>query len=77
MIRRIKNLWFRWQMRRLANNIHACLEGAADVRELQQIGRMMREVGEKHDIASWREQGEEIEANAEAIVLERNVRFIG
>jgi hypothetical protein len=76
MIQWIQNLWFKWQMRRLAYNIHACMEGAANVRELQEIGRMMREVGEKHDIASWREEGERIEANAETIVMERNVRFI-
>jgi hypothetical protein len=69
MIRWIKNLYFKWQMRRLANNMAACLTGAANVRELQELGAMMREVGEKHNIESWREMGEEIEANAETIVL--------
>lgn len=75
MIRKLKALWFRWQMRRLANNIHACLQGEANVRELQEIGRMMQAVGEKHDIASWREMGEQIEANAETIVLNRGIVF--
>jgi hypothetical protein len=69
MIKWIKNLYFRWQMRRLTKNIAACLTGGANVRELQELGSMMRQVGEKHDIESWREMGEEIEANAEMIVL--------
>lgn len=73
MIRWIQNLWFRWQMRRLANNINACLSGEADVRELQELGAAMREVGEFHDIESWREMGEQIEANAETIVLNRGL----
>lgn len=75
MIRWIKNLWFKWQMRRLARNIDACLHGAANVRELQEIGAMMRAVGEKHDIVEWREMGEQIEANAETIVLNRGIVF--
>lgn len=73
MIRWIKNLYFRWQMYRLSKSIAACLTGGADVRELQEIGRMMHAVGEKHDIQSWREMGEEIEANAETIVLNRGL----
>lgn len=75
MIRWIKSLLFKWQMRRLAKNISACLTGDANVRELQELGAAMREVGEKHDIASWREMGDQIEANAETIVLNRGIVF--
>lgn len=35
----------------------------------------MRAVGEKHDIVEWREMGEQIEANAETIVLNRGIVF--
>lgn len=71
MISWLASQYYKWQMRRLAKDLHACLHGEADVRELQEIGRLMREVGEKHDIPSWREMGQQIEENAETIVLNR------
>lgn len=75
LISKIKSLYWKWYYYRLARSLDACLHGAADVRELQEIGRLMRECGEKHDIESWREMGEQIEANAESIVLNRGIVF--
>lgn len=71
MISWIKSQYYKWQMRRLAKDLHDCLHGEADVRELQEIGGLMREVGEKHNLPPWREMGAQIEENAETIVLNR------
>lgn len=73
MIKKLKNLWFKWQMYRLANDIHACLE-EADVRDLQELGREMQAVGDRFNSESWREEGKRIELNAEAIVMDRVIR---
>ena len=71
MISWIKSQYWKWKYRRLAKDIHECLHGEANVRELQEIGRLMREVGEQNNLASWREMGQQIEENAETIVLNR------
>jgi hypothetical protein len=75
MIRLIKSLYWKWYYWRLFKNLQACLHGAADVRELQEIGKLMRECGEKHNLKDWREMGEQIEANAERIVLDGGIVF--
>lgn len=75
MIRWIRSQYFRWQMRRLAKDLQCCLHGEADARELQEIGRLMQDVGEKHNLQSWSEMGEQIEANAESIILNRGIVF--
>lgn len=75
MISWIKSLYYKWQYRRLAKSIHECLHGEANVRELQEIGKLMRECGEKHNLPDWCEMGEQIEANAESIVLNRGIVF--
>lgn len=71
LLTKIKSLYWKWYYWRLWRNLKACLEDAANVRELQEIGRLMRECGEKHNLPDWIEEGERIELNAEAIVLNR------
>lgn len=46
MISWLKSQYWKWKYRRLAKEIHECIHGEADVRELQEIGRLMWEVGE-------------------------------
>lgn len=71
MISWIKSQYWKWKYRRLAKDVVDCLHGDTSVRELQEIGRLMREVGEKHNLPPWKEMGELIEENAETIVLNR------
>lgn len=73
MISFLKSLYWKWYYWRFAKNLHACLEHAADARELQEIGTLMRQCGEKHNLPSWIEEGERIELNAENIILARKL----
>lgn len=71
MISWLKSQYYRWKYRSLAKLLHDCIHGDADVRELQEIGRLMREIGEQKNLPPWREMGQLIEDNAESIVLNR------